>query len=402
MQLFSRWREDAVSAPDTVHVDVCDGIRVLSIGIVAWFHIWQQSWLWPGLTLGGLRIDLDPVIRSGYMWVDLMILISGFCLWLPWARLKEEEPDPTAGLFYRKRLARILPSYVLAVAVCFAGALGAGIFYRTTAQAAKDLITHLTFTNVFFYDTYYGTPINAGLWTLAVEMHFYLLFPLIARAFRRLPAATAAAMMALALTFRGWTAAHVADVSIYFNQLIAYLDIFALGMLAAQLHVKLAVVRRTPVHRILCSLLAVLAFVFLIKLGKEQSKCPDVNAIRLGQMQRRLSMGICGAGLLLFGANAGLFLRRILGNPVTRFLSSVSMQFYIWHQVLAVQIKWLKIVPSAYEEPNVAGDALWQSRYTALCIVSALAVSVFLTYCFERPLARRILRGGPVKRSRAG
>ena len=90
-------------------------------------------------------------------------------------------------------------------------------------------------------------------------------------------------------------------------------------------------------------------------------------------------MGICGAGLLFFGANAGLFLRRILGNPVTRFLSSVSMQFYIWHQVLAVQIKWLKIVPSAYEEPNVAGDALWQSRYTALCIVSALAVSVFLT-----------------------
>ncbi|MBR1408972.1 MAG: acyltransferase [Clostridia bacterium] len=402
MRLLTRWLEDARSKPDTGYVDICDGIRVLAIGIVAWFHIWQQSWLWPGFTLFGVRIDLDPVIRSGYMWVDIMILISGFCHYLPWARLEDGAPDPSALVFYRKRIARILPSYVLAVVVCFLGALGAGIFYRTGAQAAKDLAAHLTFTNVFFYDTYYGTPINAGLWTIAVEMHFYLLFPLIAKAFRRLPGATAAAMIAAALSFRGWAAANRTDVSLLFNQLIAYLDIFALGMLTALLHVKLSHTKRGPASRILCSVLAVGAFLLLLRLGREQSKCPNVDAIRLGQMQRRLAMGICGSLLLLFGANAGLCLRKLLANPVMRFLSGISMQFYIWHQVLAVQIKWLRVIPSAFEDPNFAGDIIWQKQYTLMCVLAALAVSTLLTYGFEHPIARRMLRGANGRRKKAG
>ncbi len=64
----------------------CDGARALAICIVAWYHIWQQSWLYPNLTVFGREISFDPLVRSGYIWVDIMILISGFCLYLPWAR----------------------------------------------------------------------------------------------------------------------------------------------------------------------------------------------------------------------------------------------------------------------------------------------------------------------------
>lgn len=67
---------------DTGHIGVLDGIRVFAIGIVAWFHFWQQSWLSPQIG----SISLDWLVRTGYLLVDMMILLSGFCLFLPYAR----------------------------------------------------------------------------------------------------------------------------------------------------------------------------------------------------------------------------------------------------------------------------------------------------------------------------
>ena len=104
-------------------------------------------------------------------------------------------------------------------------------------------------------------------------------------------------------------------------------------------------------------------------------------------------MGLFGALLVLGAANGGLLFRRLLGNPLTRFLSGISMQFYIWHQVLAVQILYLRLVPSIYDNPNWSGDTLWQTRFTLVCVLGALGVATLLTYAFERPIARRITGG---------
>lgn len=54
------WLADARQNPDTRHVDTCDGVRALAILIVAWYHIWQQSWLYPNLTIGGKTVSFDP------------------------------------------------------------------------------------------------------------------------------------------------------------------------------------------------------------------------------------------------------------------------------------------------------------------------------------------------------
>jgi len=35
-----------------------DGLRVIAIGLVMWFHIWQQSWLMPVKQMGNYTIDL--------------------------------------------------------------------------------------------------------------------------------------------------------------------------------------------------------------------------------------------------------------------------------------------------------------------------------------------------------
>ena len=44
-----------------------DGLRVLMIFIVSWFHIWQQSWLEPRIEIPalGIRTSLDFLVRTG-------------------------------------------------------------------------------------------------------------------------------------------------------------------------------------------------------------------------------------------------------------------------------------------------------------------------------------------------
>ena len=111
MNPIKRWLDDARARPSLRYVESCDGLRTMAVLIVAWFHIWQQSWLFPGLTVLGKDISLDPLVRSGYMWVDMMILISGFCLYLPWARMRYEGEELARPMdFYVRRLARIHPS----------------------------------------------------------------------------------------------------------------------------------------------------------------------------------------------------------------------------------------------------------------------------------------------------
>ena len=384
------WLEDARRAPDTHHVDTCDGLRALAILIIGWFHIWQQSWLFPDFTLFGQRYSLDPLVRSGYIWVDAMILISGFCLYLPWARAREEGGTlPQTADFYARRLMRIQPSYLLTLAVMSAVALATGA-YPGGKGFALDLISHLTYTHTFFYESYYATRLGGTLWTLAIEMQFYLIFPLLARAFMRMPATTLAAMVGVSLAFRGLVAANFSDISMFFNQLPAYLDTFALGMGAAALHVRMRKLRRGPAVRVLCSLASVLIFALLWRVAKKQASCGNVEAIRLGQMANRLTVGLLGAALLLTTANAGLVLRRLLSNPLTRLISSVSMQFYIWHQTLAVWLVTYRVIPSNSPTPNYDGELPWQLAYTAACFLGALALSALLTYGFERPVSRAL------------
>lgn len=390
MNPIRRWLSDAKSQPSLKYVDTCDGLRTMAVLIVAWFHIWQQSWLFPGLTLFGHDISLDPLVRSGYIWVDMMILISGFCLYLPWVRMRDEGGTPVRPLdFYVRRFVRIHPSYLLTIAIMFAVAMATNAYYYRE-HMIRDLVSHLTYTHMFFYDAYYSSNLGGALWTLAVEMQFYLLFPLIARAFYKLPATTFAAMVAVALCFRGWVSVNVKDVSLYFNQLPAYLDTFALGMMAANIHAWLARKKHGAVQRVLCSLLSICVLAMIWQVVRRQAGNPGVEAIRLGQMSNRLAMGMLGAAFLILSANAGLVLRRILGNPLTRFFSGISFQFYIWHQTIAVWLITYKVIPSPYENPNWEGDPVWQMQYTIVCFVISLLAAALITYGFERPIARKL------------
>lgn len=209
-KMISRYR-DMTELKDGGEIPTLHGIRALMVLFVVAFHFWQQSWLTPSMTLLGLNISFEPLLRSGYMWVDGLLLLSGFLCYLPYATAREtNKPNPLLGPFYRRRFFRIVPSYVFNVLVMLLFvALPRGL-YRQPGDAALDVLAHLTFTHNFFRFSYFATPLNGVLWTLAVEVQFYLVFPFLAKAFRKMPLLCYSLMTGAAFLFRFY-AAGVAD-----------------------------------------------------------------------------------------------------------------------------------------------------------------------------------------------
>lgn len=379
-----------MSAPrGKTYLAAADILRVFAVGTVGWYHIWQQSWLDPSFTIGNHYVNLQQIVRHGYMMVDVLLVLSGFLLILPHSRARMGlGGPPSAKEFYVKRFWRIVPSYALAVLLCFfCFALPEG-GYPSFGSAAKDLFAHLTFTHNLFYDTYFSTPLPVVLWTMGVEVQFYVLFPLIAALYRDRPGLACLTLAVIAWAFRLWVYFQP-STTFYVNQLPGMLDLYACGMLAGHLYVRLsrralgAGVAWTLAAVSLAALLLLIRFMYAQPVG-------DYEEIRRYQLLYRLPIGLVSGLFLLTGCLAPPTLARVLGNPAARFLSAVSYNFYIWHAFLAVRLKLLHIPAYTSEAPNRAGEQPWQTRYTWLCFAAAAAFAAMVTYLWEKPLARRV------------
>ncbi len=385
------------------YIPELDGYRVLLVFIVSWYHIWQQSWLTPGPG-GSLP---EALVRAGYVAVDGTLLLSAFLLYLPWADRKDVPP---VRRFYLKRLARVYPSFLfVTLAMLFLNAIPNGS-YATPGAMVKDLLMHATLTFPFSPETL-NSPLGGASWTIAVEFHFYLLFPWLVRLMRRHPAGTLCGMAAVSGYFRLWCFSTGTDFYMTVNQMVNFLDVYALGMGCALLY---PVLRRrwnsTQKEEIriaqelgALAVLALSVFCFAVLLKRQAGAAQ--NVLQKEQVMRRPLFALCFAGMVLSLPLCGTAVRKLFGNPVTRFLAVISMNYYLLHQNIAVLLKspaatvWLAergILFSEYDMPNMAYDLPWQTTYTWLCFILSLLAATAVTFLVEKPLGRLMLL--PVRR----
>lgn len=371
-----------------------DLLRVLCVYVVAWYHIWQQSWLNPVLEIGSLRLDFNPIVRTGYLMVDLLLLLSGFLLFLPYAKCRlDHQPFPKIGLFYRKRAARILPSYlfcILIILFCFALPKGE---YATTRHLWTDIWRHLTFTHNYDVLSYHNTRLNTALWTLAVEVQFYLIAPFVCRAFAKHPFWTYIAMTGAAFAYRFAYVLPMNDHGLYLNRLPAMLDVYANGMMGALIYATLCKsMKKSSWTALLGTAVSVLSLIFIYRLMRGQMRTSGYPALHIGQMIRRFPLSVAGA-LFLIGAGFSLngFAALISCKPI-RWLSMISYNVYIWHAYAALRMKDWHIPPYTNPLPNQAGEQPWQLHYTLLSMGVAVVLGALVTYLIEKPAARLMLR----------
>ena len=370
------------------YLAAADILRVFAIAFLGWYHIWQQSWLNPGFRLGNYYVNLQQIVRHGYILVDVLLVISGFLLSLPYAKARLGlGRRPSVKEYYVKRFWRIFPAYALVVLLCFfLWALPEG-GYSSVGFMVKDLAAHLTFTHNLFFDTYFRTPLPVVLWTMGVEVQFYLIFPLVALAYESMPKLTCLVLTVIAFAFRAWVYVQP-DTTFWVNQLPGMLDLYACGLLSALVYARLSREGAKPVPAWLRAAGAVLALLLLVQFMYWQPVA-EYERMRRYQLLFRLPIGIASGVFLVLGGLASPRASRVLGNPVVRFLSAISYNFYMWHQTLAVRLKLIRLPPYIGEDPNMDGEQPWQTRYTLLCFAAAVIVAAIFTYCWEKPLHRR-------------
>ena len=389
----------------TKRIASLDGLRALAVLVVAWFHIWQQSWLSPTATLPVfaplgepvLRLEIFP--RSGYLFVDFLLVLSAFCLFLPHARHMLGGPPPDGPrVFWRKRVARIVPSYWFSVAVCFGVAVFSGV-YGSVSRAVQDLGMTLTFTQTFSVPTYLINGINSVLWTAAIEMQFYLIFPLLAKWFRQHPFLTWSALAFAGEAYLRTALRDVDGLSMTVNQLPGFLGLFANGMLAAYIYVWMAQNWKEKTQSRLAAGAAVAFLLMLVLMTTLVRDAGRADELKVWQAEYRMVLGSVFTAMILLAAMAGKWFSWLFGNRAMAFLAGISYNYYIWHQWLAVKLKEWRIPNYTGEAlPNMTGNVAWQWGYTILAFGLAFFVAWAVTRWVERPVARRILAQRPLEK----
>lgn len=138
-----------------------DGIRAISVLLVVLAHSGFES-----LVPGGLGVTIFFFL-SGYLISTLMLA----------------ENDRTGGInilnFYARRVFRLMPplfvSLVIAYGLTYVGLLSGGI----TSAGLVAQLSYFANYYVLFFDPGNTIPDGTGiLWSLAVEEHFYIFYPL--------------------------------------------------------------------------------------------------------------------------------------------------------------------------------------------------------------------------------
>ena len=149
----------ARDATGSFHVPSLDGMRAIAFGIVFAAHA-----------------GLDRIVPGGFG-VTVFFFLSGYLITTLLRIEHDEHGTVSMRQFYLRRAFRILPPFYLVLAMSIlaaaTGVVGGGFQGRAVAGQA------LHFANYWIVrHGYGGLPSGTGVyWSLAVEEHFYLVFP---------------------------------------------------------------------------------------------------------------------------------------------------------------------------------------------------------------------------------
>ncbi len=227
-----------------------DGLRAMAMLMVYAIHMYAFTNT-PRLiiSLFGYRVDICRVFEQFPSGVDLFMVLSGFCLFLPACKSEAAMQKWHWQDFYKRRARRIVPPYYAAILYSIALPYVLVILYRLLHQPAhwpplEPLGVYLTF--LLFAQTLFLSAfghINGALWSMGLEAQFYLLFPLVIWGYRRFGLWMIAAMIAVSIIYRIIASAIMAPMSENAQFLASVFFLgrwmqFALGMTAAWIVVR--------------------------------------------------------------------------------------------------------------------------------------------------------------------
>jgi peptidoglycan/LPS O-acetylase OafA/YrhL len=285
--------------------------------------------------------------------VAVFFALSGFLLWRGHAAAARDlGPRPRTGHYLRSRVVRIMPAYVVAVVVIL-----------TLLPDADHASPTVWLANLTLTQIYVPLTLTGGLtqmWSLSVEVSFYLALPILALLARRLPVAArvpAIAALGVLSWAWGWAPLHSGSGTNPLNWPPAFFSWFAAGMLLAEwVHSGVGLPARIAqgkAGRLAMAAVAVVAYLIAASpLAGPEGLVPGTPA----QFAVKTAMG----SLVAFALVAPLVLdrvdtpHRILGTTVMVTLGRWSYGLFVWHlAALAMVFPVLGTFPFTGSMPTV-------------------------------------------------
>ncbi|AFM15047.1 putative acyltransferase [Mycolicibacterium chubuense NBB4] len=295
-----------------------EGLRACAaIGVVV-THVAFQTGHTTGVTgrlLG--RFDLA---------VAVFFALSGFLLWRGHAAAARGlRSRPSTAHYLRSRIVRIMPGYLVAVVVILT-------LFPDTKPDLTVWLANLTLTQI-----YVPLTLTSGLtqmWSLSVEVTFYLALPLLALLARRVPVrARIPLIVVTAVASLFWVRIPFDPGSGHnlWNWPPAFFSWFAAGMVLAELTVTpVGRAHRLGRNRSLMAVLAVAAFCVAASplAGKEGLQFGSIGQVTVKTVMGAIVAGALLAPLVLDRPGTG---HRLLGNTTMVTLGRWSYGLFVWH-----------------------------------------------------------------------
>lgn len=345
-----------------------DGIRAIAVLQVLVFHCWVLSGS-PELTFkspfSGNITHWTFLISAGHTGVLLFFALSGFLLAQNWFSADyNNKPRPSVRKYFRLRFFRIMPAYYscLFFMLLFFTPKYIPSAYVFSGDGFFALGAHLTFTQYLFPISSGDYTINGSLWTLTIEMIFYLVLPWAIPLFLRnrwiiaVPFAIIANILWLYLCkysldpvvaiYQSSVARFSVDSETirYFlsNQFFGYISFFALGIAVANVYTRYRL--NIPSGKIFKIATGKIAgnFYFIIGLALILSLLFELRNDSSLIIQYYAGRILYGIGItlfimgVLFGSN---FWRYIFSITPLRIIGIIGYSVYLWHMPLIYLIK---------------------------------------------------------------
>ncbi len=376
-----------------------DGLRACALILVMAYH--------SGNVVGAASVgSLAPVVAALKAGVTVFFVISGFLLYLPYARaIGAGSKAPGWRDYARRRATRILPGYWVALTLLAGASLIMGIFGPNWWKFYGLL------------QIYGNGTLQGGLgvaWTLAVEVSFYVALPFLAWGMQRVVAGTTpvraartqlaiiAGLALASLELRGWLAGSLvlpvlAPRLAAASWLPSLWDWFALGLVlavlraewerGAQLLGRVEALARRPAR---CWGLAAAMYTVGVLLQHG-----EVFLSAYG-LATHLALGVAAALFVLpaVAPDTGERERRsrplalLRSRPLT-WLGTISYGIYLWHVPFRDLVdKWM----------GAPRGAPWFAVMFVLTLAGGVALGAASWYLVERPTqawmrARRARQG---------